>query len=292
MRFFATGLLAAGLSVAAPPFVNEYCAGCHNDKLKSGGLSLAALDAVHPERDAREWEKVVVKLRAGMMPPAGAPRPAKAAIQDFASSVEASLDRAAALKPNPGRPALHRLNRTEYGNSVHDLLDLDIDPAAYLPADDMSHGFDNMAEVLNVSPTLMEGYVRAAGKISRLAVGDPVMSPLIETYHVPATFSQTHHVEGAPYGTRGGIVVRHNFPADGEYSFRLTLYFTTNTLLFGTHQNGEQIEVAVNGERVAVLDVNPRMKVDDDLRTPPIKIKAGSADDLGGFRAEGIGTGG
>ncbi len=210
-----------------------------------------------------------------MMPPAGAPRPAKAVINDFAASLETGLDRAAALKPNPGHPALHRLNRTEYGNSVHDLLGLDIDPAAYLPADDMSHGFDNMAEVLNVSPTLMEGYVRAAGKISRLAVGDPGASPLVETYHVPSTFSQTHHVEGAPYGTRGGIVVRHNFPADGEYSFRLTLYFTTNTLLFGTYQKGEQIEVSVNGERVALLDVNPRMKVDDDLRTPPIRIKAG-----------------
>jgi hypothetical protein len=121
----------------------------------------------------------------------------------------------------------------------------------------------------------MEGYVRAAEKISRLATGDAKMSPIVETYHVPATFSQTHHIEGAPYGTRGGIVVRHNFPADGEYSFRLTLYFTTNTLLFGTYQKGEQIEVAVNGERVALLDVNPRMKVDDDLRTPPIAIKAG-----------------
>jgi hypothetical protein len=270
------GLLAAGLALPAMlPVVNQYCAGCHNEKLKSGGLSFTSLDPAHVERDAREWEKVVVKLRAAMMPPSGAPRPSKAVVDEFASSLESSLDRAAALRPNPGRPALHRLNRTEYGNSVHDLLDLDIDPAAYLPPDDMSHGFDNMAEVLNVSPTLMEGYVRAAGKISRLAVGDPGMSPLVETYHVPATFSQTHHVEGAPWGTRGGIVVRHNFPADGEYSFRLTLYFTTNTLLFGTYQKGEQIEVAVNGERVALLDVNPRMKVDDDLRTPPVKIKAG-----------------
>ena len=273
--FWLLPLTPAALFAAQPALVNQYCAGCHNDKLKSGGLSLTALDATHVERDAREWEKVVVKLRAGVMPPAGAPRPAKAVINDFAASVETGLDRAAALKPNPGHPALHRLNRTEYGNSVHDLLGLDIDPAAFLPADDMSHGFDNMAEVLNVSPTLMEGYVRAAGKISRLAVGDPGASPLVETYHVPSTFSQTHHVEGAPYGTRGGIVVRHNFPADGEYSFRLTLYFTTNTLLFGTYQKGEQIEVSVNGERVALLDVNPRMKVDDDLRTPPIKIKAG-----------------
>ena len=270
--FFA---IPALLNAAPASLIDRYCAGCHNQNLKSGGLAITALDTAHVAHDAREWEKVIVKLRAGMMPPAGAPRPSKAVIDDFATTLETSLDHAAALKPNPGRPALHRLNRTEYGNSVRDLLDLDIDPAAYLPADDMSHGFDNMAEVLNVSPTLMEGYVRAAGKISRLAVGDPGMSPLVETYHVPATFSQTHHVDGAPWGTRGGLVVRHNFPADGEYSFRLTLYFTTNTLLFGTYQKGEQIEVAVNGERVALLDVNPRMKVDDDLRTPPIKIKAG-----------------
>lgn len=255
--------------------IDRYCAGCHSAKVKSGGLTIGALDAAHPERDAAEWEKVVRKLRSGMMPPAGAPRPAKAAVEQFAASIEAGLDRAAAAHPNAGRPALHRLNRTEYGNSVRELLDLEIDPAAYLPPDDMSHGFDNMAETLNVSPTLMEGYVRAAGKISRLAVGDPGMSPLVETYHVPATFSQTSHVDGAPYGTRGGLVVRHNFPADGEYSFRITLYFTTNTLLFGTYSKGEQIEVAVNGERVALLDVNPRMKVDDDLRTPPIRLKAG-----------------
>jgi len=255
--------------------VGRYCAGCHSAKVKSGGLAITALDPAHPERDAAEWEKVVLKLRSGMMPPAGAPRPTKAAIEQFAASIEAGLDRAALAHPNPGRPALHRLNRTEYGNSIRELLGLDIDPAAYLPPDDMSHGFDNMAETLNVSPTLMEGYVRAAGKISRLAIGDPAMSPLVETYHVPATLSQTSHVEGAPYGTRGGIVARHNFPADGEYRFRITLYFTTNTLLFGTYAKGEQIEVAVNGERVALLDVNPRMKVDDDLRTPPIRIKAG-----------------
>jgi hypothetical protein len=262
----------------APPqqkLVKQYCAGCHNEKLQSGGMNLTRLSFTDVGRDAGDWEKVIVKLRAGMMPPAGAPRPPKPVLNGFASWLEAGLDKAAVTNPNPGRPALHRLNRTEYANSVHDLLDLDVEAAAYLPADDMSHGFDNMAEVLNISPTLMEGYVRAAGKISRLAVGDPGLSPLVETYHLPATFSQTHHVEGTPFGTRGGISFRHNFPADGEYIFRMTLYFTTNTLLFGTHQKGEQLEVAVNGARVALLDVNPRMKVDDDLRTPPIKVNAG-----------------
>jgi Protein of unknown function (DUF1592)/Protein of unknown function (DUF1588)/Protein of unknown function (DUF1585)/Protein of unknown function (DUF1587)/Protein of unknown function (DUF1595) len=255
--------------------VDEYCAGCHNPKLSSGGLSLAGMDPARPGPHAAEWEKVLVKLRAGMMPPSGAKRPAEAALNGFVSSLERALDQAAAANPNPGRPALHRLNRFEYANSVRDLLDLEIDPAAYLPPDDMSHGFDNMAEVLNVSPTLMEGYVRAAGKISRIAIGDPGMKPIVETYHVPSTLSQTRHLEGAPFGTRGGIVVRHNFPADAEYIFRITPYFTTNTLVFGTFAKGEQIEVAVNGERVALLNFNGAMKVDDDLRTPPIRAKAG-----------------
>jgi hypothetical protein len=270
-----TSLAFGQARLGLPSLTDQYCVVCHNDELKSGGLSIARLNPSHPERNPAEWEKVIVKLRAGMMPPSGMPRPDAAAIDTFAASLEKALDNASAAHPNPGSPALHRLNRFEYANSVHDLLDVDIDPAAYLPADDMSHGFDNMAEVLNVSPTLMEGYVRAAGKISRMALGDPGMKPIVETYHVPSTLSQTRHIEGAPFGTRGGIVAHHIFPADGEYSFRISLYFTTNTLVFGTLQKGEQIDVAVNGERVALLDFNPAMKVDDDLRTPPIKVKSG-----------------
>ena len=218
---------------------------------------------------------MVVKLRAGMMPPAGARRPEPGALATFVTALEHALDDAAAAHPNAGRPALHRLNRTEYANSVHDLLDLDVDAASLLPPDDMSHGFDNMSEVLNISPALMAGYISAAGKISRTAIGDPAMKPIVETYHLPSTLSQTRHIEGTPVGTRGGLVIHHNFPADGEYSLRITLYFTTNTFVFGTHQKGEQIDVALNGERIALLDVNPLMKVDDDLRTPPVKIKAG-----------------
>jgi hypothetical protein len=268
-------LLCVAPVFGQPVITDRYCLGCHNERLKSGGLSIAQLNPSHPERNPAEWEKVIVKLRAGMMPPSGAPRPDAAVIANFAASLEKALDEASAAHPNPGRPALHRLNRFEYANSVRDLLNVDIDPAVYLPVDDMSHGFDNMAEVLNVSPTLMEGYVRAAGRISRLALGDPGMKPIVETYHVPSTLSQTRHIEGAPFGTRGGIVAHHIFPADGEYVFRISLYFTTNTLVFGTFQKGEQIEVAVNGERVALMDFNPAMKVDDDLRTLPIRIKAG-----------------
>ncbi len=203
------------------------------------------------------------------------PRPNAATINAVAKSIEDELDQVAAANPNPGRPALHRLNRAEYGNSVRDLLALDVDVAGFLPPDDASHGFDNMAEVLNVSPTLMEGYVRAAGKISRLAVGDPGMSPLVETYHVPQAFSQTRHVEGTPLGSRGGIAVVHNFPADGEYIFKMTFYYSSIGPMFGASQKGEKIEIAVNGERAALLDINPNMKVSDDVRTPPIKVKAG-----------------
>jgi hypothetical protein len=275
MKPIAIGLLVAAGAWAQQAFLDQYCSGCHNEKLRSGGLAVTKLDLAHPSQDAEEWERVVLKLRAGMMPPAGARRPAQEAINAFAGSLEQVLDRAAAEHPNPGRPALHRLNRVEYANSVRDLLDIEIDPAAYLPADDMSRGFDNMAEVLNVSPTLMEGYVRAAGKISRLALGDPTMRPIVETYHVPSTLSQTRHIEGTPMGTRGGMVVSHIFPADGEYTFRITPYFTTNTLVFGTFAKGEQMEVAINGERVALIDFNPSMKVDDDYRTPPIHVKAG-----------------
>lgn len=213
MRVLAIGLLLAACGYGQRAVVDEYCSGCHNDKLKSGGLSFAGLDPSHPGPHAAEWERAVVKLRAGMMPPAGARRPDAAVLNAFVTSLERGLDDAAAARPNPGRPALHRLNRYEYANSVRDLLDLEVDPAAYLPADDMSRGFDNMAEVLNVSPTLMEGYIRAAGKISRTAIGDAGMKPIVETYHVPSTLSQTRHMDGAPFGTRGGIVVRHNFPA-------------------------------------------------------------------------------
>jgi len=275
VRLIGLLIILSAMASGQTGLVDRYCAYCHNTKLKTGGLDLTKLDPAHVAPDAQEWEKVVRKLRAGMMPPAGMPRPDVAAINAFAASLEAGLDRAAAEKPNPGRPALHRLNRVEYANSVRDLLGLDIDVASLLPTDDASHGFDNMAEVLNISPTLMEGYIRAAGKISRAAVGDPGMSPLVETYHIPQAFSQTGHVEGAPFGTRGGIVVRHNFPADGEYIFKMTFYYSSIGPMFGASQKGEQIEIAVNGERAALMNIDPNLKVSDDVRTPGIKIKAG-----------------
>ncbi len=268
----ATPMTQAALQALAA----QYCSGCHNDRLKIGGMTLSALDFAHVERNPDLAENIIRKVRAGMMPPSGLPRPDAARMKSFAASLENSIDAAAALHPNPGRPALHRLNRFEYANSIRDLVDLDIDPAALLPADDMSRGFDNMADVLTVTPTLMAGYIRAAGKIAREAVGDPKADPAMTTYRIPRVISQMRHVDGTPFGTRGGISIVHNFPADGEYTFRMLFYASLDGPLFGRNQGkGQQIEISINGARVALLDIDPQMKSTDDLRTPPIRIKAG-----------------
>ena len=237
---------------------------------------LSGLDVAHPDPDNPIWEKVVRKIRTGMMPPPGARRPDAARVEAFASALEAALDKASATHPNPGRPALHRLNRTEYANSIRDLLALEIDATKLLPPDDMTHGFDNIADVLTVSATLMDSYVRSGAAISRLAVGDRAMSPSLEIYRVPQMFSQMRHVEGTPMGTRGGTAARHFFPADGEYAFKLSFYHDNGGLLMGKLQRGEQIELAVDGERVALLDINPGMLDTEELRTPPIRIAAGT----------------
>ena len=256
-------------------FIDQYCVLCHDEVVQSGGLTLTQLDLARIDQNAAEWEKVVRQLRAGMMPPAGMPRPDAAETHVFVSALETALDEAAVANPNPGTKPIHRLNRAEYANSIRDLLALEIDPAEHLPPDAATHGFDNMAEVLNMSATLLEGYVRTASKISRLAVGDPGMSPIEESYQLPQGFSQMEHVEGTPFGTRGGLAVKHFFPLDGEYVFKIKLYHLSTGPLFGQTSPGEQIEVAINGCRVALLDINPSMKPADDIRTPPIRVKAG-----------------
>jgi hypothetical protein len=279
MLLWAAGGLHAQSTTpeAKRAFLNQYCAYCHNDKLKSGGMSLTKLDLQHIDQTAELAEKAVRKLRVGLMPPPGMPRPAREAVSALAASIESELDQAANLHPNAGRPALHRLNRTEYANSVRDLLAVQVDAAALLPPDDMSHGFDNMADVLTVSPTLMEAYVRAASKIARQAVGDPEAAALTATYQIPRVMSQNRHVEGTPWGTRGGISVVHDFPADGEYVFRLGFYYSPTGPLFGLNQGkGQQIEIAINGEKVALIDINPAMTLaKDGIKTPPIEVKAG-----------------
>ena len=261
---------------ARQTLVNQYCAGCHNDKVKSGGFTFSKLDLAHPEQNSDQAERVIRKLRAGMMPPVGLPRPEGNGLGNFAASLESAIDSAAAAHPNPGRPALHRLNRTEYRNSVRDLLNVNIDPATLLPPDDMSHGFDNMADVLTISPALMEGYIRAASRVASEAVGDRNITAAMVTYKIPRVISQNGHIEGTPAGTRGGHAVTHNFPADGEYNFRVTFYYSLDGPLYGRVQAKEQkVEFSVDGERVALLDINPSMVLTDDIRTPNIAVKAG-----------------
>ena len=251
---------AASVQTSASPaqgVIDRYCATCHNPRTKAGGLAFDVFPVADASGTPQTWEKVIRKLRTGMMPPSGAPRPDRATLDGLAATVEGALDRAAAATPNPGAPALHRLNRTEYGNAIRDLLDLPIDAAKLLPGDDSSEGFDNQASVLGVSPALMQAYVMAAAKISRLAVGDPTISPDITTYVAPRGLSQAEHREGLPLGTRGGLVVQHIFPLDAEYEFRIG---RAGGGLFGLPPVGadDSVEVTLNGERVRVLGRDAR----------------------------------
>ncbi len=235
--------------------LDKYCVTCHNDRLKTGGLTLATLDVEHPAVDAEIWEKAVRKLRAGLMPPAGAPRPDRAALDALRSSIEASIDRAAVEKPNPGATPLHRLNRTEYANVVRDLLAIDVDTSTLLPPDDSAEGLDNIADVLGTSPALIERYIGAAGKISRLAVGDTDVGTTSITYKARGDLSQDRQIDGLPIGTRGGIVIHHNFPVDGEYLFKFSLLKVNFGPTYGGAAKDEQIEMSVNGERVFLRDL-------------------------------------
>jgi len=268
---------SASSSVGRKALVDDYCVTCHNDDMRLGNFSLETVDLAAPGSFAEPLEKVALKLRAGMMPPPGMPRPNAADLEAFIADLESSIDADAAAKPNPGRPVLHRLNRTEYKNVIRDLLALDVNVQSLLPPDDMSQGYDNMSDVLTISPTLLDGYIRAAGKLSRLAVGDPGAAPAVETYVVPQAISQLRHVDGAPFGTRGGLVVRHHFPADAEYVIVVAFYHRSLGEIFGDNKpaEGEQVEIAVNGERVAIFDIDRKMRETDSLRTPPLRIKAG-----------------
>ena len=259
--------------------IDEFCVPCHDNDKEKGGLTLEAFDPARAELRGDVAEKMIKKLRAGMMPPASADRPEPAALQSLAASLEQRLDAAAAARPNPGSRTFQRLNRAEYANSIRDLLGMQVDVSAFLPPDTISHNFDNIADVQSISATVLEGYLRAASRISRDAVGDPEAAPGSTTYRVPRTAAQLAHVEGAPFGTRGGLSVVHTFPADGEYQFRMMLHSIPTGQLYGSTTRGEQIEVSINGHRVALLDINPRMSEADpngmNLQTPPVAVKAG-----------------
>jgi cytochrome c551/c552 len=256
--------------------VDRYCSDCHNPDTKSGGMTLTDLNFKHPEKSDELAEEVVRKVTVGMMPPPGRQRPDPATMKLFAASLAHDVDAYAGAHPNPGDPALHRLNRVEYQNSVHELLDVNVDANELLPPDDMSHSFDNMADALTLSPTLMQAYIRAAGEISRDALGDRNAGAQSTTYAVPLVVSQVRHMDGAPIGTRGGTSVIHNFPADGLYTFQVSMFYDELGYLFGTTQgNTQQLEISVNGARVAVIAIDPKSTKFDLFRTPPIAVKAG-----------------
>jgi len=236
--------------------VDKYCVTCHNARLKTGGLVLDkdTVDLAHVADRADVWEKVIRKLHGKMMPPVGMPRPDGATLDAFTTSLENTIDRVALTRPNPGRSPLHRLNRSEYAAAVRDVLALDIDATSLLPADDEANGFDNIADVLKVSPSLLEQYLTAARKVSALAVGDPKVTPVGVVYRVPPDRSQEDHVEGLPLGTRGGILVRHNFPLDATYEFNVVLLQNIVGYVPGLEWPHE-LEISIDGARVFLAEV-------------------------------------
>jgi mono/diheme cytochrome c family protein len=260
-------------SASERALIDQYCVTCHNQRLKTGGLALDQLDLAQMHDHAEVWEKVVRKLRAGMMPPAGMRRPDPPVMESMITFLEKELDRDAV--PNLTPPGMHRLNRTEYTNAIHDVLGLEVDATKFLPPDDSTHGFDNIAGALTLSPALMEAYLSAAGKISRLAIGD-VSAPTQAVFEVPADTAQNYHIEGLPFGTRGGILIKYQFPADGEYTFKVkgvTGYF--QAVLGGV--KGEQLEVTVDGERVKLFDWDKEISTTtgNGRATQRIPVKAG-----------------
>ena len=240
--------------------LNRYCIGCHNDTAKIGGLSLSTIDIANVGEHPEVWEKVARKLRGRVMPPIGRPRPDEATYDSLVSYVEGGLDRAAAANPNPGRTeTFRRLTRTEYQNAIRDLLALDIDTTSLLPKDDASFGFDNVT-VGVLSPTLMERYLSAAQKISRLAVGDPARSPESVTTVLPVELTQERHLESLPFGTRGGAVVPYTFPLDAVYEIQLRLYRDRNEHVEGLTQE-HQLELTLDDQRVEVFTAKPVITV-------------------------------
>jgi hypothetical protein len=264
-----------GSAAAQRAVVDRYCVVCHNDKTRTANFSLQSLDLQtagdHPEL----WERVVRKLRAGVMPPPGIGRPLLAEYEGLRDWLEAEIDRKAAAQLNPGSVVLHRLNRTEYANAIRDLLDLEIDPTTLLPPDDSARGFDNIAGSLTISPTLLEAYTGAAARVARMAVGY-WKTPTESAYIAPGDTSQTQHLEGLPFGTRGGMLVHHTFPADGEYKFSISNFGV------GKFIPGEQLEIVIDGERVhlfpyAGVGLSSGMQADaDGSLDATIAVKSGT----------------
>jgi mono/diheme cytochrome c family protein len=288
-RILAVGLFAVGLSAATTAtaqtvsrqraLVGQYCVGCHNDKLKTAGLALNTLDIDNVGESPEVWERVARKLRSRVMPPPGRPRPDDNGYDELISHLETSLDRASAAKPNPGRPlAFRRLSRTEYQNVIRDLLALDVDVASMLPKDDASFGFDNVS-VGGISPTLLERYLAAAQKISRLAIGSVVRSPSAAVVVLPVDLTQEGHLEGLPLGTRGGALVRHNFPRDGEYEIELRLTRDRNESIEGLYEP-HQLEVSLDGAQVQLFTVTPQRRTEGPQQGQIVSFQDRADDNL------------
>jgi hypothetical protein len=260
--------------------VKATCGTCHSERQKSGNLVLANFDVAAAASNAEVSEKMIVKLRAGMMPPPGRKRPGGDTLVALVETLERLVDRAAALKPEPGTRSFQRLNQAEYERSVRDLLTLQVDAGKWLPLDTKSANFDNIADVQTPSATLLDGYLDAASEVARLAVGDPKAGVTSATYKQPRLASQLDQIEGAPIGTRGGMAATHIFPADGEYVFTVLLHAIPTGQLFGSDAPfDEKLEISVNGERVALLDIDRwSSQADPDglnIRTPRITVRAG-----------------
>ena len=278
--------LSTETAAAHNGMLRTYCMVCHNDRMKTGNMSLAGFDAGEAVANPALAERMVSKLRLGMMPPPGARRPAEDLLGEVAASLETQLDASAEENPNPGRRSFQRLNRAEYTAAIGDLLELPLDGAKYLPQDTISANFDNIADVQLLSATLMDSYLRAASDISHLAVGDPDAVAAESGYHVSRWAAQLELVEGAPYGTRGGTVVDHVFPADGAYRFRVAFHHETTGAIVGSGSSSlhtvdtpEQVEISIDGERVVLLDVGRWMHVSDpdgvNLRSEPVFVRGG-----------------
>ncbi|MGV3590514.1 MAG: DUF1587 domain-containing protein, partial [Gammaproteobacteria bacterium] len=276
----ATALCAPAFASAQTPvdpkhlkLLDEYCVACHNQEDFSGGISFDLLDANNVLTDAETWEKVLLKLEAGMMPPPGKDRPERAEIERFVSGFANTLDSAWASAPNHGAKLLHRMNRREYQNAIRDLLDLPINAAALFPADSSSEGFDNLASVLSVSPALMQAYITVANKVSRLAVGDPTTSLTTVTYRADGQ-DQSLHLEGSSLGTRGGLAFTHVFPLDAEYEFRIAR--TGANAAFSLTPVGleDPVEIVIDGERAALLPAGAPNQVKLALTAGPHKVEA------------------
>ena len=247
--------------------LDKYCVTCHSDRAKTGGLTLQNIDVTNVPANAETWEKVIRKLSVGAMPPSGMPKPNAADTGALVSYLEASLDKSFATSPNPGHATLHRLNRTEYANSVRDLLALEVDPSTLLPPDDESYGFDNNADVLGVSPVLLERYVSASRKVSRLAVGDPTQDAVAQTFRTRPDLSQANRVEGMPLGTRGGLLMHYNFPLDGKYAIKVVLARNTVDVIRGLEE-AHQLEILVDGARVFLASVGGTSDTEALVKNP------------------------